>query len=86
MPTTHLQLKDGGEVCWKCMKTYYWCMQCKDNLKWRFWLSNANNSRMEKVIVKDVLLDGGCRVNIVLEVTKEARNEEKLTKSFHGLG
>jgi hypothetical protein len=41
---------------------------------------------MEKVIVKDVLLDGGCRVNIVLEVTKEARNEEKLTKSFHGLG
>jgi hypothetical protein len=41
---------------------------------------------MEKVIVKDVLLDGGSRVNIVLEVTKEARNEEKLTKFFHGLG
>jgi hypothetical protein len=41
---------------------------------------------MEKVIVKDVLLDAGSRMNIVLEVTKEVRIEEKLTKSFHGLG
>jgi hypothetical protein len=41
---------------------------------------------MEKVIVKDVLLDGGSRVNIVLEVTKEAKIEEELTKSFHGSG